>query len=89
MCEKLTELVIPDGVKTIGIRTFDSCINLKSLVIPKSVITIGHEAFNFCPPTCDIRFAKTKSEVSSMEEYPWGICKDAIIHCTDGDLTIR
>ena len=89
MCEKLTELVIPNGVKNIGTRAFDSCIKLKSLVIPNSVISIGHEAFNFCPSTCDIRFDKTKKEVYEMENYPWGICEGAIIHCTDCDLTVR
>ena len=88
-CEKLTSLVIPKSVTTIGTRAFNSCIKLKSLFIPNSVISIGHEAFNFCPSTCDILFDKTKKEVYAMEEYPWGICEGAIIHCTDCDLTVR
>lgn len=89
MCEKLTSLVIPKSVTTIGTRAFNSCIKLKSLFIPNSVMIIEHEAFNDCPSTCDIHFDKTKAEVYAMEEYPWGICKGAIIHCTDGDLTVR
>ena len=87
-CIKLTSLVIPKSVMSIGYKAFCECLKLKSLVIPKSVMSIGHNAFQNCPSTCDIRFEKTKAEVYRMEDYPWAISTGAVIHCTDGDLTV-
>ncbi|MDR1249983.1 MAG: leucine-rich repeat domain-containing protein [Treponema sp.] len=44
-----TELVIPEGVKTIGRAAFGDCKNLTSVTIPDSVETIGRGAFADCP----------------------------------------
>ena len=44
----LTELVIPDGVTTIGDYAFRGCTSLTSVVIPDSVTTIGNYAFLGC-----------------------------------------
>lgn len=42
------DVVIPEGIKTIGNYAFDGCENLKSITIPDSVTTIGMYAFNGC-----------------------------------------
>jgi hypothetical protein len=44
-----TELVIPEGVKTIGKDAFRDSKNLTSVTIPDSVETIGENAFFNCP----------------------------------------
>ena len=41
-------VVIPDTVKEIGPRAFDSCKNLKEIIIPASVEKIGERAFVDC-----------------------------------------
>lgn len=87
-CRILTSLVAPNGVKTIGERAFQWCSSLASLTLPESVTSIGANAFSPCPKTCDITFGKTMAEVSAMSYYPWGIASGAVIHCTDGDLTV-
>lgn len=81
-------LILPEGLKTVGQAAFSYCFNLKTLSIPSSVASVGRFAFDECPATCNITFAKTKAEVSGMMDYPWGITAGAVIHCTDGDLTV-
>ena len=46
--EYLTEYVIPDGVKEIGVDAFSGCTNLQSVTIPDSVKEIGGYAFAGC-----------------------------------------
>ena len=46
--EPITELVIPDGVTSIGNYTFYNCSSLASVVIPDSVTSIGEDAFEDC-----------------------------------------
>ena len=43
-----TKVVIPEGVTSIGERSFLKCTNLISVEIPKGVKSIGQEAFEYC-----------------------------------------
>lgn len=45
---KITDLVIPDTVTTIGAYAFRDCSDLTSVTIPSSVISIGSYAFSGC-----------------------------------------
>jgi len=45
---EITELVIPDGVTSIGSGAFSGCSGLTSVTIPNSVTSIGSDAFNGC-----------------------------------------
>ena len=46
--ELITELVIPNGVTSIGDRAFWGCSGLTSITIPNSVTSIGDQAFDGC-----------------------------------------
>ena len=46
--EKMTDLVIPDNVTSIGYMAFINCTSLTSIVIPNSVTSIGDYAFEDC-----------------------------------------
>lgn len=41
----LTEVIIPEGIKTIGGKAFMNCKSLEELVVPESATTIGAKAF--------------------------------------------
>lgn len=42
------DVVIPDGVTSIGCSAFECCNNLSSVIIPDSVTSIGMKAFRDC-----------------------------------------
>lgn len=88
-CAPLTSLNIPSSVTRIRAQAFYLCLSLASLEIPSSVTLIEEGAFTECPDTCDIHFDKPSAEVSAMSYYPWGITSGAVIHCSDGDLTVE
>ena len=46
--EQITDVVIEDGVTTIGEGAFLACGSLTSIAIPNSVISIGDNAFRWC-----------------------------------------
>jgi len=44
----ITNIIIPNGIKTIGMETFDGCKSLISVEIPDGVTTIEYSAFGGC-----------------------------------------
>ena len=46
---RLTSIVLPDGLSSIGKNTFESCRSLTSITIPDRVTEIGRDAFKECP----------------------------------------
>lgn len=47
-CDYLENIILHDGVNSIGEFAFSNCQNLKSIVIPNSVVSIGYYAFENC-----------------------------------------
>lgn len=47
-CSALEEIVIPEGVKRIGLEAFKNCTALKKVVIPSTVEVIANNAFEGC-----------------------------------------
>lgn len=46
--QKLTDLVIPESITTIGKYAFKDCTSLKSITFHKEVLAVGAEAFSGC-----------------------------------------
>ena len=55
------DLIIPDGVTSIGGFAFCGCSSLKSITIPESLTSVGKEAFEFCSNLTDVRISDIES----------------------------
>ncbi len=73
--EKVTELVIPDGIISIDSYAFYNCSSLTSVVIPNSVTHIGYYAFSGCQ---EIKKLYISSEIQSISDYAFYGCAKLI-----------
>lgn len=60
----ITDVVIEEGVTTIGNYAFTGCTNLRSVCIPESLTTIGSYAFNGCYGLESVYFAGRRTTFS-------------------------
>ena len=67
----IKEIVIPDGVTTIGNFAFGRCDNLTSITIPDSVTLIGNSAFYYCQGLTSITIPNS---VTSIGDYAFYGC---------------
>ena len=51
----VTDLIIPDGVTSVGMNAFHGCTGLVSVTIPDSVTSIGYYAFSGCSGLTSIK----------------------------------
>ena len=70
------ELVIPDGVTSIGEYAFCDCEALTSVTIPASVTSIGEGAFAACVSLANVEFEGDMDEIDmdvfgAFAETPW------------------
>ena len=47
-CDKLIEVVLPNGIREIGPSAFLFCENLRSVTLPEGTVSIGDRAFYHC-----------------------------------------
>ena len=69
--ELVTDLVIPDGVTSIGDVAFCNCSSLTSVTIPDSVTSIGNSAFSGCSGLISVTIPDS---VTSIEIYAFSGC---------------
>ncbi|MDE6312427.1 MAG: leucine-rich repeat protein [Lachnospiraceae bacterium] len=69
------DVVVPDGVTSIGDFAFDGCSSLSSIEIPGSVTEIGNYAFGGCSSLSSINV------VESNEKY---LSEDGVLYTKDG-----
>ena len=67
----VTDLVIPDGVTSIGSYAFSGCSSLTSITIPDSVTSIGNSAFYYCSSLKSITISDS---VTSIGNYAFEYC---------------
>lgn len=71
-CSNLTEVIIPNSVKFIGIHAFEDCTSLTTVDLPDSVVTIESFAFNNCANLTDIGMSES---VESIGMYAFASCE--------------
>lgn len=83
------DLVIPEGVTSIGSYAFYNCSILTSITIPNSVTQIGDSAFYNCSILRSIRFQGTKTEWAAITKgSSWNYyAGDYKVYCTNGMLS--
>lgn len=88
-CSSLTNVTIPDSVTRIGYWAFRRCTGLTDMVIGNGVVFISDVAFDGCDHLLDVHIDRSKSYVQTLKTGNWwGLTSGAIIHCTDGDITV-
>ncbi len=79
-----TDLIIPNGVTSIGNYAFYGCSGLTSVTIPNSVTSIGNYAFGECNNLADVYY---NGKFEDLIKIPGcensSIFHDATVHCTD------
>lgn len=65
-CDKMTNVIIPDGVTSIGSSAFSGSYRLTSVTIPNSVTSIGSRAFFSCSMPMTIPSSVTSIGVAAF-----------------------
>ncbi len=68
----ITNVVIPNSVKTIGVAAFSGCVDLKSVILPNQLSTIEGDTFSGCESLSNINIPES---VISIGDYAFGGCK--------------
>ena len=79
----VTELVIPEGVTSIGSYAFSGYDSLTSVVIPKSVTSIGSYAFYYCWNLSSIKYKASQGRwdtISKGDDWDKNTSKYEIIY---------
>lgn len=61
----LKEVIIPEGVETVGDEAFSRCKKVTSVEMPNSVIAVGSYAFYGCNALKNVKLSESMSEISS------------------------
>ena len=72
---EITDLVIPNGVTSIGCGAFSNCTGLKSVTIPSSVTTIERGSFCSCS---NLESVTIPNSVTSIEDGAFEYCSGVV-----------
>ena len=79
--EEVTDLVIPDGVTSIGRYAFDNCTALTSITISDGVTRVGSQAFRSCGNLTSVTIPPS---VTTIESYAFIWCFNLnAVHISD------
>ena len=65
-CKMLTNIKIPNGVKSIGNNAFSGCTNLTNVTMPESVTSIGESAFYGCKTLTNMIISNKKATIGDI-----------------------
>ena len=66
-CDFIKEVILPDGVKTMGPLAFASCPNLTTVTFGENLTAMGENAFDDCPNFCNMRVHATLTTVFDID----------------------
>ena len=69
--QKVTDLIIPDEVTSLGDYTFYNCSSLSSVTIPNNVSSIGNNTFSGCSGIVSLVLTNS---ISSIGDYSFSNC---------------
>ena len=69
---EIINLVIPDGVSSIGDFTFRNCTSLNSVIIPNSVTSIGECAFDVCSSLTSVNISDGVTRINHSAFFGCG-----------------
>ncbi len=97
---KMTSMVLPNGVTTIGENAFSAATQLKEIYLPLTLSTVKSGAFIYCSMLTDVYYAGTEEERDSIDftvdnsfllDATWhygvltGECIEGIHHLVNGE----
>lgn len=77
--QTIKEVVIPEGVKTIGKASFYSCVALEKIQLPKSLENIGEGVFAFCSK---LRLVDLPSGITIIPDHAFEYCEGLESFCS-------
>ncbi len=66
-CDKITQVILPDSITTIGACAFEKCTSLRKINIPLSLTKIGNRAFMDCYLLNEVYYGARSLE--DLKEY--------------------
>ena len=65
----IEEVLVPEGVTSIGNSSFSQCVNLKKIVLPSTINKIGKDVFERCNT---LEYIVINNKKGSLTGEPWG-----------------
>ena len=79
-CESIIELILPEGVGSIGKEAFSYCANISSLSLPNSLQYIGERAFYECRDLKDVYCYAKNVPSSYSDTFISSYIRNATLH---------
>ena len=80
--DRMTAVVIPEGIRSIGFSTFSRCAALKSVTLPSTLSSVGEHAFSYCSALADVHYGGTEKDKGGIAIADHNSpLTDAVWHC--------
>ena len=84
--DSITQVIIPNGVTSIGDYAFDGCESLRSITIPNGVTSIGNRAFYYCTSLTSIEIPNSVTSIG-YSAFSWCFSLTSVNFAENSKLT--